>query len=70
MPSVSIHLDDVTWKALERIVRARSRADFIRRAVREAIRNHEYARIREAYSRQPDSAAEADNWASCEKFEA
>jgi len=70
MPSVLIHLDDATAKALERIApaRKRQRADFIRAAVKAAIRNHEYARMREAYRRQPDSAAEADNWSSPEEF--
>ncbi|HUI54488.1 MAG TPA: CopG family transcriptional regulator [Bryobacteraceae bacterium] len=66
MPSVSIQLDDATCKALDRIApaRERKRAEFIRQAVREAIRNHEYARMREAYRRQPDSATEADDWSA------
>jgi predicted transcriptional regulator len=71
MPSVLIHLDAATSKALERIApaRKRMRADFIREAVKEAIRNHEYARMREAYRLQPDSAAEADDWSSAEEFQ-
>lgn len=66
MPSVSIQLDDATCKALDRIApaRERKRAEFIRQAVRAAIRNHEYARMREAYRRQPDSATEADDWSA------
>ncbi len=72
MPSILIHLDDSTSKALDRIAPAkqRKRAEFIRQAVKTAIRNHEYAQIREAYRRQPDSAADADDWSSCEEFEA
>jgi predicted transcriptional regulator len=70
MPSVLIYLDNATSKALERIApaRKRRRADFIREAVKEAIRSHEFARMREAYRLQPDSAAEADDWSSAEAF--
>jgi predicted transcriptional regulator len=70
MPSLLIHLDDATCKALDKIAPAkqRKRAEFIRQAVRAAIRDHEYARMREAYRRQPDSASEADDWSSSEEF--
>ena len=70
MPSVLIHLDDATIKALNQIAPAarRQRTEFIRRAVKEAIRKHEYARIREGYRKQPDSAAEADDWSDAEEF--
>ena len=72
MPSLLVQLDDATCKALDRIAPAkqRKRAEFIRQAVKAAIRKHEYALIREAYRRQPDSAAEADDWSSCEGFNA
>ncbi|HEY9141628.1 MAG TPA: ribbon-helix-helix protein, CopG family [Bryobacteraceae bacterium] len=72
MPSVLIQLDDATAKKLERIApaRKRKRAEFIREAVKEAIRNHEFARMREAYRLQPDSAEEADDWSSAEEFKA
>ncbi|MGD0497671.1 MAG: ribbon-helix-helix protein, CopG family [Bryobacteraceae bacterium] len=72
MPSVLIHLDEATSKALEKIApaRKRQRAEFIRKAVKEAIRESQYAQIREAYRRQPDSAAEASDWSTCEEFEA
>ena len=54
MTSLLIQLDDSTAKKLERIApaRQRKRADFIREAVKSAIRNHEYARMREAYRLQ------------------
>ena len=70
MPSLLVHLDDATCKALDRIApaRQRKRAEFIRQAVKAAIRNHEYCRMREAYRQQPDSAAEVDDWCSCEEF--
>jgi hypothetical protein len=47
----------------------RKRTEFIRTAVKEAIRKRQYADMREAYRKQPDSASEADSWADCEKFE-
>ena len=70
MPSLLIHLDDATCKVLDRIAppKQRRRAEFIRQAVRAAIRDHEYARMREAYRRQPDAAADADDWSCCEEF--
>ena len=48
----------------------RQRAEFIRQAVKEAIRRREYEQIREAYVRQPDSAADADDWSSAEEWKA
>jgi predicted transcriptional regulator len=70
MPSILIQLDDATLKSLNEIAPAakRQRAEFIRQAVKEAIRKREYERIREAYLRQPDSAAEADDWSSAEDW--
>ena len=41
-----------------------------RNAINEAIRMREFARIRAAYEKAPDSAAEADDWRNCEEFEA
>jgi len=48
--------------------RKRKRAGSTREAVKEVIRNDEYARMREAYERQPDSPDEADDWSSAEEF--
>ena len=71
MPSILIQLDDATYRALNEVAPSakRQRTDFIRRAVKDAIRKHEYARIREAYLKTPDSASEADDWSSCEEFD-
>jgi len=70
MPSILIQLDDLTLKSLDKIAPAakRQRAEFIRQAVKDAIRRHEYKQIREAYLRQPDSAADADDWSSAEDW--
>jgi predicted transcriptional regulator len=71
MPSILVQLDDVTYKALNMVAPAakRKRMEFIRAALKEAIRKREYADMREAYRKQPDSAAESDDWSNCEKFE-
>ncbi len=70
MPSILIQLDDSTLKSLNKIAPAakRQRAEFIRQAVKDAIRKREYEQIREAYLRQPDSAADADDWSSAEDW--
>ncbi len=70
MPSILVHLDGPTLEALNRIAPAvkRQRAEFIRMAVKDAIRKREYARIREAYELQPDSASDADDWSSAEEW--
>ena len=70
MPSILVQLDSATLSSLDRIapVAKRQRAEFIRQAVKEAIRQREYAQIREAYLQQPDSAADADDWSSAEEW--
>jgi predicted transcriptional regulator len=72
MPSVLIQLDEASYRALNRIAPAakRQRAEFIRKAIKEAIRRREFAQIREAYRKQPDSATAPDSWSNCEEFEA
>ena len=72
MHSILIQLDDATYKALNQVAPAakRLRTEFIRQAVKEAIRRHDYAGIREAYRKQPDPVVDADDWSSCEEFEA
>jgi predicted transcriptional regulator len=72
MPSILIQLDDVTFKALNRVAPAakRKRTEFVRRAVKEAIRRQEFARMREAYKTQPDRSREAEDWSNWEDFDA
>ena len=72
MPSILIQLDDSTLKSLNKIAPAakRQRAEFIRQAVKTAIRKREYEQIREAYLKQPDSAADADDWSNAEEWKA
>jgi predicted transcriptional regulator len=70
MPSILIQLDDATLQSLDKIAPAakRQRAEFVRQAVKDAIRKREYEQIREAYLRRPDSAIEADDWSSAEDW--
>jgi predicted transcriptional regulator len=70
MKSLLIQLDDVTIKALDRIAPAkkRQRSEFIRAAIKRAIRKAEFEAIKKAYQRQPDTEAEADDWSSAEEF--
>lgn len=55
MPSILIQIDDLTLKSLNKIAPA-------------AKRQREYEQIREAYLKQPDSTADADDWASAEEW--
>jgi hypothetical protein len=65
-----IQLDDRTLEALDAIAppAKRQRAEFIRKAVKDAIRQRQYDQIREAYLLQPDSATDADDWSSAEEW--
>jgi metal-responsive CopG/Arc/MetJ family transcriptional regulator len=70
MKPLLIQLDEPTLKALNRIAAPgkRQRSEFVRQAVRKAIRQAEYQAMREAYCKQPDSAAEADGWSTAEGY--
>ena len=70
MPQVLVHFDESTLKAIDRIAPAakRQRADFIRKAVKDALFQRETERMREAYRLQPDSADDADTWDSAEEW--
>jgi metal-responsive CopG/Arc/MetJ family transcriptional regulator len=64
MPQILVHFDEATLQAIDRIAPAaqRKRADFIRRAVKDALFRQEADRMREAYQRQPDSIEGLDTW--------
>ena len=70
MPQVLVHFDESTIQAIDRIAPAakRKRADFIRKAVKDAIFQRETERMREAYLLKPDSADDADIWDSPEEW--
>src|SRR5262249_33825598 len=64
MKSVLVQLDESIFRALNRVApaAARKRTEVVRAAVREAIRRAEEEKTRHAYSKHPDSEAEADDW--------
>jgi len=70
MQSLLIQLDDVTLRKLNQLAPAarRQRAQFVRDAIKAAIRRAEYQHIREAYRAKPDTESEADNWANAEEY--
>jgi len=70
MKSLLVQLDEPTYRALNRIAPAakRQRAEFVRTAIRRAIRLTEEERTRLAYLKRPDSEAEADDWSNAEEW--
>ena len=70
MKSLLVQLDEPTLRALNRVAPAakRMRAEFVRAAIRKAIREAEEARTRTAYAAHPDSEAEADDWSTAEAW--
>ena len=64
MPQVLVHFDEATLLAIDRIAPAakRQRADFIRRAVKDALFLRETERMREAYRLQPDAGESTEVW--------
>jgi metal-responsive CopG/Arc/MetJ family transcriptional regulator len=70
MKSLLIQLDEQTLAALNRVAEPakRKRSEFIREAIRKAIRQAEYRGMREAYRRQPDSLLDADDWSTAEEY--
>ena len=71
MPQVLVHFDEATLQAIDRVAPAakRQRADFIRKAVKDALFLRETERMREAYRLQPDTAEDADLWEHPEEWE-
>jgi metal-responsive CopG/Arc/MetJ family transcriptional regulator len=61
MEKILVQFEAATLEAIDRIAPAakRQRADFIRKAVKDAIFRHEQQRIREAYLIKPDSSEDA-----------
>ena len=70
MKSLLVQLDEPTYRALNRVAPAakRQRAEFVRSAIRKAIRQTEEERTRLAYLKRPDSEAEADDWSNAEDW--
>jgi metal-responsive CopG/Arc/MetJ family transcriptional regulator len=72
MKALLIQLDEQTLNALDRVAEPgkRRRSEFIRQAIRRAVRQAEYRAMREAYGRHPDSTTDADDWTNPEEYKA
>ena len=70
MKALLVQLDEQTLVALNRVAAPRKRSEFVRQAIRKAIRRAEYRAMRDAYLQQPDSATDADDWSTAEEFKA
>jgi metal-responsive CopG/Arc/MetJ family transcriptional regulator len=70
MKPFRIQLDEQTLAALNLVAPRgkRQRSEFVRQAIRRAIRQAEYRAMREAYRKQPDSSLDVDNWSTTEKY--
>jgi metal-responsive CopG/Arc/MetJ family transcriptional regulator len=70
MKSLLIQMDEQTLAALNRVAEPgkRRRSEFVRQAIRKAIRQAEYRAMREAYRRQPDSPLDADDLSTAEEY--
>ena len=62
-------LDEPTLAALNRLAAPgrRKRSEFVRNAIRRAVRQAEYREMREAYRNQPDSI-DAEDWSTAEEY--
>jgi metal-responsive CopG/Arc/MetJ family transcriptional regulator len=70
MKPLLIQLDEQTLTALNRVAAPgkRKRSEFVRQAIRHAIRRAEYHAMREAYRKQPDSILDSDDWSTAEEY--
>lgn len=70
MKSFIIELEDNLYDLLAKAAPSgeRRKADFIRRALVNAIVEAEEEKTRAAYRKMPDSAAEAADWSDAEEF--
>jgi hypothetical protein len=64
MPQILVSFDEATLNAIDRLAPSSERqpADFIQRAVKDAIFKAETERLREGYRLQPDRAEDLAPW--------
>ena len=69
MPQILVQFDEATLAAIDRIAPSakRKRADFVRRAVKDAIFQYETKRTREAYLAKPDTES-GETWEQPEEW--
>lgn len=65
MPTIRIQIDERFLADVDRwaLPNNQTRAEFISRAIKDAVRKREHELIREAYLRQPDTDPPAGEWA-------
>jgi metal-responsive CopG/Arc/MetJ family transcriptional regulator len=70
MKSLLVQMDEPTFRALNRVAPAakRQRAEFVRAAIRKAIRETEEERTRQAYLEKPEVEFADDNWSNAGKW--
>ena len=70
MKSLLVQIDEPTFRSLNRVAPTakRQRAEFVRAAIRKAIREAEEEHMRKAYLAQPDSGTESDDWSNAEEW--
>ena len=70
MKSLLVQLDEPTFLALNRVapVAKRKRAEFVRAAIRDAIKSAEEERTRRGYERIPDSPTADGHWDDAEEW--
>jgi hypothetical protein len=68
MKPLLIQLDEPTLAALNKFAAPRKRSEFVRSAIRRAVRQAEYRAMRDAYRKHPDSAVDADDWSTAEEY--
>lgn len=60
-------MTDTGWDIRQRKGK-RKRSEFIRQAIRKAVRQAEYTAMREAYRKLPDSIQDVDDWSTAEDY--
>jgi len=64
MKSFLVQLDDETMAQLEQVApaRNRARAEFVRRAIKSALHQSEFDRIRDSYLKDPQVLEDGGDW--------
>jgi hypothetical protein len=72
MRSLLIQMNEATFLSLKRAARAAKLQpnNFVRAAIRKAIRETEEERMKLAYTKQPDTDVAGDDWSNAEKWNA
>lgn len=70
MKPLLIQIDEQILAALNRVAAPgkRQRSEFIRLAIRHAVRRAEFRAMSDAYAKNPDSAQDTDDWSTPEDF--